>query len=124
MTGNDKKTVQMTMMAVLTNRRKQSIILFRNYGREEVSVVVTIISEQERKRMRMNEIKEEFDGKWIFTVNTETNPFSAIPAVVADKPYEDRDRGIYIQFNDEARYGTTGHVSLLTGARMFGFEVF
>ena len=85
--------------------------------------MVTIIPEQERKRMGMDEIQAAFDGKWVFLVQTNDVPFSAVPVVIADEPYEGSENEIYEQFSDSDANGITGHVSLLLSASMLGFEV-
>ena len=86
--------------------------------------MVIIIPEQDRVAMSRKAIKEAYDGKWIFLIQIKNSPeYSAIPVVIADKPYEDREQGIYNQFQS-AECGLTGHISLLTTSGMLGFEVF
>lgn len=86
--------------------------------------MVTVIPKQERKRMGMEELQAAYDGKWVFLVQTEDVPFSAVPVVVADEPYEGSESELYEQFSDGKENGVTGHVSLLLSASMLGFEVF
>jgi len=82
-----------------------------------------IIPENERRVISAAKIKEMYDGKWIFLTNIKDNPYTAIPVIIADKPYEDRGKGIYRQFSEDAMYGLTGHMDLLFSASMLGFEV-
>ena len=86
--------------------------------------MVVKIDEQKRKRMSREQINDNYKGKWVFLTNITDNPYSAIPAIIADSSYEDRKQGIYKEFNDSAKYGLTGHVSLLLSPDMAGFEVF
>jgi len=57
------------------------------------------------KRMSREQISEEFQGKWVFLVGMEGplyRPFeSAIPIVIADKPFEGSETGIYKRLHDE-----------------------
>lgn len=85
--------------------------------------MVMIIPENERKAINGAKIKQLYDGKWIFLTNIKDNPYTAIPVVIADKPYENREKGIYKQFSEDAKYGLTGHLDLLFSASMLGFEV-
>jgi len=60
-------------------------------------------------RMTRHEIQEKYFGKWVYCVKPEGPPFgwveSAIPMVVADKPYEDSSSGIYTKIhNDNGEY--------------------
>ncbi|MCL2079631.1 MAG: hypothetical protein FWH17_07305 [Oscillospiraceae bacterium] len=60
------------------------------------------------------EIKELYDGKWIYLTNCEFTPGSklirGIPRVVADKQAEGVNDGIYDVYRDSERFGETyGH---------------
>ena len=63
------------------------------------------------------EIKNLYDGKWIYLTNCEFTPGSklirGIPRVVADKQYDGVDDGIYNLFDDTEQFGETyGHTLL------------
>ena len=57
------------------------------------------------RRMTRSEIKNEYDGKWVFMVNLEGHIYGlfdyATPVVVADKPFEGNEDGIYKVFLDD-----------------------
>jgi hypothetical protein len=40
---------------------------------------------KDRKAMSMEEIKKVYSGKWIFSIHTKDNPFSAVPVILADR---------------------------------------
>ncbi|MDR0220117.1 MAG: hypothetical protein LBI54_01775 [Lachnospiraceae bacterium] len=87
--------------------------------------MVTVISEDNRIKMSRESIKSAYDGKWVFLINVNLEPqYSAVPVVIADKPYEGREKGIYKPFQDGEGYGLTGYVSLLRTCSMEGFEAF
>lgn len=58
--------------------------------------------------MTYEEMREAYDGKWIYVVNCEFTPgdriIRGIPVVVADRQFEDVDSGIYEKYNAE-EYG-------------------
>lgn len=78
--------------------------------------MVTLIPENERKMMSYEDIKSEYKGKWIFMVKVTDNPFWAMPVIIADKWWEDYDKGIYRDLSDDVDSGATMHLSLLGDA--------
>jgi hypothetical protein len=91
---------------------------------KEVGSVVSTIPANERRAMSKEEIRKAFDGRWIFLTHIQDNPYSAIPVIIADTPYEGSEEGIYQEYLSNDIYGTTGHTSLLLCASMTGFEVY
>ena len=85
--------------------------------------MVSTIPTSERKVMNKKEIKDIYNGKWIFLTNIQDNPYSTVPVVIADAPYEGSEDGIYQDFIGNDDYGTTGYTSLLLCASITGFEV-
>jgi hypothetical protein len=77
--------------------------------------MVTIIPESERRAMSYEAIEEEYDGKWVFMVKVTPEPFSAVPVVIADKCWEDDEKGLYKELRSDASNGATMHLSLLRG---------
>jgi len=74
--------------------------------------MVHIIPENERKLMTYDEIKKEFDGKWVYITHAELTSglgiIKGMPTVITDKPYENVDSGIYDELeNDEYGQGAT-----------------
>ena len=86
--------------------------------------MVSTIPTNERKAMSKKEIKDTYNGRWIFLTNIQDDPYSAVPVVVADAPYEGSEDGVYQEYIGNDNYGTTGYTSLLLCASMTGFEVF
>jgi len=86
--------------------------------------MVSTIPVNERKAMSKEEINNAFNGRWIFLTNIQESPYSAVPVIVADSPYEGSEEGIYKEYFDSDDYGITGHTSLLLCTSMTGFEVF
>jgi hypothetical protein len=87
--------------------------------------MVTVIPEDNRTKMSRESIRSAYDGKWVFMIDVNLEPqYSAVPVVIADKPYEGREQGIYRQFQEDDGYGLTGYVSLLRTCSMEGFEAF
>ena len=86
--------------------------------------MVQIIPEQERRAMCREEIRKTYNGKWVFMAHVKDSPFSAVPVIIADKPYEGSESGIYTPFKENSRYGVTSYISLLMGVSMMGFEAF
>ena len=78
------------------------------------------------KRMTRKEIIKEFDGKWVFFIDMEGPVYgwfkSAVPVVVADKPFEGFETGIYQKFRDE-NAGNYSDLTLLPNENnVFGFD--
>ena len=86
--------------------------------------MVSTIPENEQRAMSKEEIKEAFNGRWIFMTHIQDDPYSAVPVVIADTPYEGSEDGIYQDYVNDERYGVTGYTSLLLCASMTGFEVY
>ena len=66
--------------------------------------------------MTREEMKAQFDGKWIYVVNCEYTPgdrlIRGIPVVVADMQFEGVDSGIYDKYASE-EYGDKLSMSFL-----------
>jgi hypothetical protein len=75
--------------------------------------MIRIIPENERRRMSEAEIYNEYDGKWLFMIQVEIDPLYAVPVVVADDWWEDRETGLYQNFKKDPNSGPTMHLSLL-----------
>ena len=80
---------------------------------------------ENRQRMTREEIKKEFDGKWLYLVDLEGelgSPFvSAVPAIVSDEMYGGYDTGIYHEL--EENHARTLNFSLLKNEwNVFGFN--
>ena len=86
--------------------------------------MVYLIPEQERKVMSIAEMEAAFDGKWVFTIHNKETPFAAIPVIIADKPYEGSENGIYDDFKNNPQNGIKGHVSFLFACSLEGFIIF
>jgi len=79
-----------------------------------------------QKRMTREEIREEFQGKWVFLVDLDSaSPFerfeTAVPAVVADKLFEGSETGIYKELNERYNNNTTDMTFLNNLINVFGF---
>jgi len=78
------------------------------------------------RRMSRDEIIKEFDGKWVFLINPEGPLYgwfeTAMPAVVADKPFEGFDTGIYHKLRDENDGSSTDLTLLPNEYNIFGFD--
>ena len=85
--------------------------------------MVSTIPKQERRAMSRDEIRDTFNGRWIFLTHIQDDPYSAVPVFVADSPYEGSEDGIYQEYLNNDNYGITGYKSLLLCAGMTGFEV-
>jgi hypothetical protein len=86
--------------------------------------MVSTIPTNERRAMSKEEIRNTFNGRWIFLTHIQDNPYSAVPVIVADAPYEGSEEGIYQEYLGSDNYGITGHTSLLLCTSMTGFEVY
>jgi len=75
--------------------------------------MIRILKEEERRQMTRDEIERIYDGKWIFMINVILEPFSAVPVVIADEWWEDRESGVYESFKSNIDNGATMHLSLL-----------
>ena len=78
------------------------------------------------RRMSLKEITEEFDGKWVFVVRLEGPLYgwfdTAVPVVVADKPFEGFNTGIYERLSEEYG-GNYSDLTLLPNEyNVFGFD--
>ena len=64
-----------------------------------------IIDEKKRKRMTLEEIENEFDEMWVYTVNCNMNSnnkiIDAIPVIIGDAIFEGVQDGIYDKFDEE-----------------------
>ena len=84
----------------------------------------TIIDEP--KRMTRERIFKEFQGKWVFLVNMEGPLFgffeSAVPVIVADKPFEGKETGIYQRLHDENGENSMDLSFLSNEHNVFGFS--
>ena len=62
-----------------------------------------IIPANDRKEYTFEQLKVQFDGKWIYLVNATFTDghglLKAVPVVVADRELEGIDDGIYTQFH-------------------------
>ena len=86
--------------------------------------MISTIPATERKAMSKEEIRRAFNGRWIFLTHIQDDPYSAVPVIVADAPYEGSEDGIYQEYLNNDIYGNTGHTSLLLCTSITGFEVF
>jgi hypothetical protein len=75
--------------------------------------MVVQISKEEQKRMSYEAIEKKYGGKWLYLVNATQNPLSAIPVIVADKWWEDEEKGVYEKYENDASYRPTMHLSFL-----------
>jgi len=80
---------------------------------------------ENRKRMTREEIRQEFDGKWVYLVDLEGelgSPFeTAVVAVVADDMWEGSETGIYHDLRD--KHERALNFSLLKNEwNVFGFN--
>jgi hypothetical protein len=85
------------------------------------------VPESGRVAMTREQIREKYDGKWLFIIRVSEDPYSVIPVVVADAPMEGSESGIYKRLQAEARAErrVTSCISLLPGsAGMSGFEIY
>jgi len=64
-----------------------------------------VIPENERRYYTREEMKEKFDGKWLYLVNSEYTDrrrfIRAKVAVIADRRYEGREKGVYRKLDIE-----------------------
>ena len=67
-----------------------------------------ILQKDEQREYTLEQLKEHFDGKWVYLVNAEFNDahglIKATPVVVADSELEGIEEGIYEQYHCEV-YG-------------------
>ena len=67
--------------------------------------------------MTREEIKANYDGKWIFLTNCEFTPGSklirGIPRVIADKQSEGVGEGLYDAYKDGEQFGETYGLNLM-----------
>jgi len=67
-----------------------------------------LISENNRKEYTFEQLKKEFDGKWIYLVNAtftdDHGLVKAVPVVIADSELEGIEDDIYTQFHSP-KYG-------------------
>lgn len=75
--------------------------------------MVKVIGKDERIRMSEEQIKSTYAGKWVFMVQVGLDPLNAVPVVIADDWWEDRESGIYEQLKNDTNSGMTMHMSLL-----------
>jgi len=77
------------------------------------------------ERMSPEQIMSAFKGKWVFLVDLKGSPFgwfeSAIPAIVADEPFEGDETGIYDKLENEYNGNTTTWSFLPYEINVFGF---
>ena len=82
--------------------------------------MIEIIPEHERILYSREEIHEKFKGKWLYLVNAEYTESSTLirakVAVIADKTYEEWEKGIYQQFKTKANSPTSEYGCLLVRA--------
>lgn len=66
--------------------------------------------------MTRDEIKEAYDGKWVYVVNCEFGPgdyfMRGLPVVIADIQFEGVDTGLYDRYDTE-QYGENLSMSFL-----------
>jgi hypothetical protein len=74
--------------------------------------------------MTYEEMKLEYDEKWIYLVNCKFSPYkrllSGVPVIIGDRVYEGVPDGIYEQFN-EAIYAPRCDVSFKSEPIALGF---
>ena len=67
-----------------------------------------IIPQNEQREYTFKQLREQFDGKWVYLVKAEFNDahglLKATPVVVADRELEGVDEGIYTQYHSN-EYG-------------------
>jgi hypothetical protein len=77
-------------------------------------------------RMSREEIYKTYGGKWIFLTDPQIRLGSffesAIPVVVADKPFEGSETGIYEKIHDGSGGNSTSLSLLRNQQRVFGFS--
>jgi hypothetical protein len=82
---------------------KRIMISFMLLVSEVVFDMVQIL--ENPKMMTKDEIDVEFDGKWVYIVRAIfTNSkglVEGMPVIIADKPFEGNENGIYEQFDSE-----------------------
>ena len=78
------------------------------------------------KRMKPKQIMEEFKGKWVFLVDLDGPPYgwfdTAIPAIIADKPFEGKETGIYDKLEADYEGNTSVWSFLNDELNVFGFN--
>ena len=76
-------------------------------------------------RMTYVEMKERFDGKWLYLINCELNPYkkliSGIPVIISDHAYEGVPDGIYEPYK-AAQYAPRGDVTFVPGPMIIGLS--
>ncbi|MDR0220032.1 MAG: hypothetical protein LBI54_01350 [Lachnospiraceae bacterium] len=79
--------------------------------------MVTIINENNRKEMTREQVRKEYDGKWVLLLRISENPYLVMPLAVSDSPYEDWEQGIYEELEEEAQEKglVTSCMSLMRG---------
>ena len=77
--------------------------------------MTTIIPQNKRKLCTYDQIKQLYDGKWIFLTNVEFSKglkiLKGTPAVLADRAFEDHSSGIYDEL-ENGEYGKTATTDL------------
>ena len=68
----------------------------------------TLIPLHERKLLTFDEIRAQYDGKWVLITHTEFNesrkPEKGMPTVIADVAFDGHESGVYDQF-EEGKHG-------------------
>jgi len=82
-----------------------------------------VIPPEERKEYTWEELRENFDGKWLYLVNTQFTKshkmIKGTPTVVADSELEGIEEGIYKEFRTRNGYGLTADADFTGSAGMF-----
>ncbi|MCL1795073.1 MAG: hypothetical protein FWG34_14560 [Oscillospiraceae bacterium] len=82
-----------------------------------------IIPPNERKEYTHEELKKDFDGKWLYLVNSQFTDgnglIRATPVVVADSELEGMEEGIYDQFKTSKGYGVIADADFTDWAGAF-----
>jgi hypothetical protein len=64
-----------------------------------------VIPQNDRKQYSYKQLKEKYNGKWLYLVNSEFTDdhemLRAIPVVIADSELEGIENGVYEPFQDE-----------------------
>ena len=85
-----------------------------------------IIPPEERKEYTWEELRDIFDGKWLYIANTlmsEGNGFiKGTPVVVADSELEGSEEGIYNQFKQNREYGIKVDADFTGKSGFYWFE--
>ena len=85
-----------------------------------------VIPPEERKEYTWEELRDIFDGKWVYIANTQFSDgngfIKGTPVVIADSELEGLEEGIYNQFKRNKEYGVRADADFTGKSGFYWFE--